>query len=106
MIDVREIETEIAKLENGDTTYKALEKLSVLYAVKNNLHNQDGYSYASEPVKEIRTETASEFLQACYNSDMSHVLSVMDEHMKAIQVLYPKEYKKIINGIRNTKTVL
>lgn len=104
MIDVQEIRNEIDRLENGDTTYRNLEKLSVLYAVNNSLQRQQGYSYQTEPRRyEEPVEAQSEFLQLCYSSDIKNVLKALDDHMKAVQLLYPKEYNKVINSIRNTK---
>lgn len=101
MLDLKEIEGEISRLENGSTTYHACEKLSVLYAVRNNLgiyedKNQrvynSSYSYANAP--------KSEFMEAVEGKDTASVLEIIDKHMQAIQLVYPKEYDLILQKIR------
>ena len=90
MIDLDEINAEIMRLEYGNTTYSNCEKLSVLYAVRNGLQavQEPGYSTASEP-------PGSEFVQAFQNAGAGAIY-ILDEHMQAVNLLYPKEYQKII----------
>ena len=103
MIDIKEIEDEITRLEHCNTTYSNCEKLSVLYAVRDKLRapeqEEQGrrrYSYAAEPDLEYE----SEFLQAVNQSDLQKALLVIDAHMSAIKLLYPKEYNAIIRKIK------
>lgn len=99
MINIQEIEEEIARLEQGNTTYSACEKLSILYAVRNELKPGiepiQAYSLASEP--------KSEFLSAIENKDIDKVFDIIDEHMEVIKLLYPKEYNKILQLIYEIK---
>lgn len=100
MIDLKEIDEEIERLEHSETTYGNCEKLSVLYTVRNELSvlNQPynskimEYSFMPEPPK-------SEFYEACKNAPFDEVLKVIDEHMESIKVVYPKEYKKILDKL-------
>lgn len=102
MINYDEIRGEIARLENGQTTYANVEKLAMLYQVMNNAPDQPversapapKYSYASA------SEFDSEFVQAVKNAPFEDVMTVLDEHMNAVWVLYPKEYSLVIRKIR------
>lgn len=101
MINMDEINAEIAALEAGKTTYATCERLSILYNVRNNLmSNQQpvqlssgtSYSYASEP--------DSEFKEIARNADFEHLLRILDEHMEAIEAMYPREYRSVLRKIK------
>lgn len=102
MIDLNEINDEIARLEHGNTTYAACEKLSVLYTVRSQLaageapekveRSISSYSYASAP--------KSEFMQAVENAPLDGVMNVIDEHLEAVKALFPKEYNAVIKMIK------
>lgn len=95
MIDIDEINEEIERLERGATTYSSCEKLSVLYAVRNNARIQDsGYSYAEAP--------SSEFVAAVRSKPFEEVLNILDAHMQSLRIVYPKEYDLILQKIRET----
>lgn len=103
MIDLNEVEDEIARLEHGNTTYATCEKLSVLYAVRNE-HTEprkaQPYSYASAPLS-----VSSEFVQAFQEASPDTALEVLDEHMRAVQILYPKEYKKVLELLKAPRII-
>lgn len=95
MLDYDEIRAEISKLENGDTTYSAVEKLALLYIVRDNEDKGQkmvGYSFSDAP--------QSDFLKAVAEAPLDRVLSVLDEHMEAVKILYPKEYEVVVNRIK------
>lgn len=101
MINMDEINAEIAALEAGKTTYATCERLSILYNVRNNLMSDQqpaklssntSYSYAAEP--------ESEFKAVARSTDFEHLLSVLDEHMKAIEAMYPREYRSVLRKIK------
>lgn len=94
MLDMDEVQREIARLENGETTYTAVERLALLYVVRDHSEGEPrtgGYAYASEP--------QSEFIAAFQSVPMEKALQVMDEHMDAIKLLYPKEYAAVLRKI-------
>lgn len=95
MLDLNEVNREIEKLEHSETTYPVCTKLAVLYAIRNNTEER------TIPPASFRGSQNGEtaFLQAVSMADYNHVLSVMDEHMEMIKLLYPKEYTAIINKI-------
>ena len=84
-------------------------KLAAYYTILNTLYPEQkqepvdvGYSTMpsyDEYVPYIKTD--SKFVNACIDKDISSVLEVLDEHMEAIKLLYPKEYDSIIEKIRN-----
>ena len=84
-----EIQEEIDRLENEETTYGNCTKLAVLYTVRENYRQLPSSSYGS-----------SEFLLACSACPIDRVLNILDEHMDCIKALYPKEYSAIIKKIR------
>lgn len=118
MIDLREIRETIDEIKQNGTTVGQAEKLALLYIVADHMEKEEsakerkipekvesGYSRAAAPEpKAVRIEHKSEFLAACDGSKIEDVLRVLDEHMEAIMVLYPKEHKKIIMMIENKKS--
>lgn len=91
MVDLNEIEAEIAKLENAETTYNNCTRLAVLYSVRDHCQKtkKAAYSYGQ-----------SQFLQVVSQAPMERVLEILDEHMEAIEVLHPREYAAIIRKIK------
>lgn len=103
-MDVREINSEIKRLENSDTTYTNCDKLATLYAVRDGLNpNQEmkanvrpvNYSHASPQAQ----EGASPFIDAYLSADAEKALEIVDEHFETIRILYPREYEKVIRKL-------
>lgn len=105
MLDMDEIKSEIARLENGNITFSTVEKLAMLYIVQERnsptpepepieIQQMPRYAYAAAP-----TAPKSDFLEAVGKVPIEKALDVLDEHMEAIKLLYPKEYKAVINKI-------
>lgn len=96
-MNMHEIEEEIYRLENGDTSWRTCEKLNILYGVKNGLNKQttqDGIQTSS-----YRAE--SEFANAFMNAPIEYSMPILEEHFECIKALYPQEYKAIINRLKN-----
>lgn len=91
MIDLDLIQEEIDVLENGQTTYANLQKLSWLYIVK----------AFSKGVTTSNIVPMSDFLEACRGKDPEELFDVLDEHMEAIQLLCPKEYEAVLRKIQS-----
>ena len=45
----------------------------------------------------------SPFLAACSGAEIAEILRVVNEHMEALRVIYPKEYSAVIEKIKETK---
>ena len=115
MIDLLEINETIDELKRNGSTVGAAEKLALLYIAREHMereeqgavperHMKSGYSQAAAPLPVIiKVEPRSKFLEVCDGAEIEKVLKVIDEHMEAIMVLYPKEYEQIIKRIKESK---
>ncbi len=115
MIDLRELNETIDDIKRKGGTVNDAIKLAMLYIAKEHMQREEdarkptetaqNYSYAaSEPYqKEIPTRTkkrrTSPFLTACEGVEIDDILDILDEHMEAINVLYPKEYEAILRKL-------
>ena len=98
MIDLEEIERTIDEIEHThDTTFRTCERLAWLYVCRDHLREQ------TIPSAKVSTETAalggSDFLDACDGIPYGLLMQVISEHMDVIKVLYPKEYRSLIDKI-------
>lgn len=113
MIDLREIRETIDEIKRNGTTVGQAERLALLYIVREHMEREEaerqnpenverGYSLTAAPEPQVVSiDHRSDFLTACDGARIDDVLNVMDEHMEAIRVLYPKEYEMIVNRIMN-----
>lgn len=110
-MDLKEINAEITKLEAGGTNYSSCEKLACLYTVRDGLTEKEEraseritpalYSYAaSAPRRETVDSEQSEFKKAAYSAGMDTLVDVIDEHMNAVKVIYPKEYEAVVKKLK------
>lgn len=99
MINLSEIENTILDLEQRDTTYSVCERLAWLYIVRDHLSAPVTRTAAERELTE--QYSGSDFLQAASGKPVDHVLRVIDEHMEAIRIIYPKEYDAIIQKLNN-----
>ena len=96
-MDIGEIRTEIARLEQGDTNWQNIEKLSWLYSVHDHMA---GDSAQVVHVSEGNMpEYAGEFGQIVSGKNIDGVMNVLQEHMAVIKVLHPKEYQAVLDRI-------
>ena len=100
MLSIEEVERTILELEKRDTTYATCERLAWLYIVHDHLTQR----IVQEKSRAAEME-GSPFLAACSGAEISEILRVMDEHMEAVRVIYPKEYESIIRKISVTKEI-
>lgn len=113
MIDLREINETIDNIKRKGGTVNDAVTLAMLYIAREHMQREDeipdqmaqNYARAAEPipVKEmpvrVQTRGTSPFLEACEGLPMEKVLLIIDEHMEAIRVLYPKEYDAILRRL-------
>lgn len=99
-IDMREIEDEIAKIENSDTNWKNCEKLHILYAIRNQHSNHTDQQALPARINQY-SYAYSEFTKIASEIPFEHLIDVLDEHMEIIKNIYPKEYKMIIRKLQN-----
>ena len=106
-MDIDEINTHIHKLKCGATDWQSVEKLAALCTVRDELEEKQApetqiqalppatyaaaYSTAAEP--------QSDFVVAASSVPFGGLMQVLDEHMKAIKLVYPKEYELVMRKI-------
>lgn len=109
-MDIDEINTHIHKLKCGSTDWQSVEKLAALCTVRNELSEAEGRENSPapqpEPVMQMEYSTRpqeqkSEFVEAASAVPFSGLMEVLDRHMNAIKLVYPKEYELVIRKIKN-----
>lgn len=113
MIDLRELNETIDELKRSGSTIGAAEKLALLYIARDHMEQETrsafdpverGYSQAAAPEPSVAdVEPKSAFLAACNGVPVEDLLKVLDEHMSAIFVLYPKEHEMIIRKLEEKR---
>ena len=111
-MDINEIESHIHELKSGDTNWRSVEKLAALCTVRDELagaHEREKLESqknfmegkASFSLEKARASAGgSEFLNAAMSAPWEHVLKVLDSHMRAIKLIYPKEFDKVVYQIK------
>lgn len=109
-MDIDEINTHIHKLKCGATDWQSVEKLAALCTVRNELseaeRRENSPAPQPEPVMQMEYSTRpqepkSEFVEAASAVPFSGLMEVLDRHMSAIKIAYPKEYELVMKKIRN-----
>lgn len=118
MIDLREIRETIDEIKRHGTTVSQAEKLALLYIAADHMEQEEaaripqmnpvklehGYSQAAAPEPQVvRVEHKNDFFAACDGLPVERVLDVINEHMDAILVLYPKEYQAIVKKLNEKR---
>lgn len=100
MVDMNEVQNEIDKLENcGSTTYSVCEKLSILYNVKDHAEQKP----KEESYARGMSFAGSDFMAAAMQIPQDELVRILDEHMEAVKLVFPKEYRAVINKIKSAK---
>ena len=97
MLSLEEVERTILELEKRDTTYATCERLAWLYIVHDHLTQR----IVQEKSRAAEME-GSPFLAACSGAEITEILRVVNEHMEAVRVIYPKEYSAVIEKIKSS----
>ena len=107
-MDIDEINDHIHKLKCGSTDWQSVEKLAALCTVRNELSEAESRENSPapqpEPVRQIEYSTRpqepqSEFVEAASAVPFSGLMEVLDRHMSAIKIAYPKEYELVMKKI-------
>ena len=106
MLDRKEIDLEIARLEYGESSYPAYAKLATLYTIKNQMDQgkrpeTEPVSYAAAPEPAYTGRYGeSEFLREIEGRDQEDVFHIMDDLMDTLQVANPRVYNGVMRKIR------
>lgn len=98
MLSVEEVERTILELEKRDTTYATCERLAWLYIVHDHLTQR----IVQEKARAAEID-GSPFLAACSGAVIDEILRVLNDHMEAVRLIYPKEYDDVVKKIASTK---
>lgn len=109
MLDKREIDIEIARLEYGESSYPAYAKLANLYTIRNQMERRDpptpmydaGYSAAAAEPDTVAWNGNSEFLLAVEGKNQRAVWEIMDDLMDTLRVVNPRVYDGVMRKIRS-----
>lgn len=109
MLDPKEIDIEIARLEYGESSYPAYQKLANLYTIRNQMRQSEQiqqepiptYSLAAAPESTSTDRYGdSEFLREIEGRDQEDVFRIMDDLMDTLQVANPRVYNGVMRKIR------
>ena len=106
-MDIDEINDHIHKLKCGSTDWQSVEKLAALCTVRNELEEKQTSAEAqaqaplptSYPAAYSTAKPQSEFVEAASAAPFGGLMEVLDEHMNAIKLAYPKEYELVMRKI-------
>lgn len=106
-MDIDEINDHIHKLKCGSTDWQSVEKLAALCTVRDELEPKQTPEAQSQVLPQSSYPTAystaaepqSDFVAAASAVPFSGLMQVLDEHMNAIKLVYPKEYELVMRKI-------
>lgn len=108
LLDRKEIDIEIARLEYGESSYPAYSKLADLYTIRNQMQKQESETrsyesaYSSAPADPALVEAYgdSDFIAVISGLNQADVWEVMDDLMDTLRVTNPRVYNGIIRRLR------
>lgn len=95
-MNIEEINEEIRGLESAETNWGNVQRLALLYTVRDHLP-------AVTSTQGAEVEVVDEFTRACCGVNINSLINVLDEHMQVIHAVYPKEYSALIKKIQSLK---
>lgn len=109
MLDRKEIDIEIARLEYGESSYPAYAKLANLYTIRDRMDRQERAPYeaaysaapaAAEESSVVGDYGDSDFLRTVYGKDQADAWAVMDDLMDTLHTVNPRVYEGVMRKIR------
>lgn len=108
MLDEREVNAWIARLEVEDSSWSVYERLAILYTIRGRNDQRDTspspvmYSSAAAPPDTVAQYGDTDFLQAVAGKSPDKLWPIMDELMDALMVTNRRVYNSIMEKIRRT----
>ena len=97
MVNLDEVNGEIAKLESQPSTYVTIERLAWLYVVRDHLTVSP---VTVPPVTGIEMPQGdSEFMCNCAGKTINQVMEIMDELMQTISIIQPRLYDAVMDRL-------
>lgn len=110
MLDRKEIDIEIARLEYGESSYPAYAKLANLYTIRDRMDRQERQTpyeaaYSAAPASAgyssaVEDYGDSDFLRVVYGKDQAEAWAVMDDLMDTLHTVNPRVYEGVMRKIR------
>lgn len=102
MVDERELQAWIARLECEESSWSNYEKLAILYAIR----NQQGYGepqasaamYSAAPAPEL-VGGESDFLRAVSGVDPQEAWAIMDDLMDTLRLVNERAYNGVMRKL-------
>lgn len=109
MLDRREIEIEIARLEYNESSYEAYSRLADLYTIIDRMDRAEAAKKAPEPQPKasmsapdpVLFDGDSEFMRAIKGKDSAAVWAVIDDLMDTLHVTMPRAYNGVMRRIKD-----
>lgn len=92
----------IEDIKKEKPTFQGCERMAALYTVLANLYPEEpvrSYEipmYSGDEPDTFPIMTGSEFRTAISGKPIEQIIKVLEEHMKVVQVIMPKEYRAVI----------
>nr|DAK85277.1 MAG TPA: hypothetical protein [Caudoviricetes sp.] len=106
-MDIDEINEHIRKLKCEETSWQSVNKLAALCTVRDELEEKQDSAPQVENAQEPKLQAystsgppQSEFVEAASAAPFGALMDILDEHMSAIKLVYPKEYELVMRKIR------
>lgn len=106
MLDIKEIDYWISKLEREESSFQSYSKLADLYAIRDKMAGAASpepqiaaYSEAPPATEPLDLYGDSEFLHTIAGKDQAAAWAVMDEHMDTLRVVNPRVYDGIMRKL-------
>jgi hypothetical protein len=110
LLDRKEIDIEIARLEYGESSYPAYAKLANLYTIRDRMDRQERQmpyevSYSAAPAAPENSSVVgdygdSDFLRAASGVDQHDAWAIMDDLMDTLHTVNPRVYEGVMRKIR------
>ena len=97
MVNLDEINGEIAKLENQPSTYITIERLAWLYIVRDHL-TVSPVSVPAVSGLDI-PHGDSDFMCGCAGKTINQVMEIMDELMETLSIIQPRLYDAVMDRL-------
>ena len=97
MVNLDEINGEIAKLESQPSTYVTIERLAWLYVVRDHLTVSPVNVPAVSGLDIPHGDT--EFMCNCAGKTVNHVMEIMDELMSTLNIIQPRLYEAVMDRL-------
>ncbi len=107
MLDPKEIDIEIARLEYGESSYPAYQKLANLYTIRNQMmkkaeqREEPIQAYSLAAVSYTGLYGDSDFLMEIEGKEPASVWAIMDDLMDTLHTVNPRVYDGVMRKIRN-----